>query len=46
LAPGDYDIEFTVAGFETINKKISILDKSDFQFEITDDIRFKPLQLK
>jgi hypothetical protein len=46
LAPGDYDIEFTVAGFETINKQVNILDKSSFKFEITDDIRFKPLQLK
>lgn len=42
LAPGDYDIEFTATGFEPINKKVSILDKSSFKFEITDDIVFKP----
>lgn len=42
LPPGDYDIEFTATGFETIYKKVSILDKSSFKFEITDDIVFKP----
>ena len=43
LAPGDYDIEFTATGFESISKKVSILDKSSFKFEITDDIVFKPI---
>lgn len=43
LAPGDYDIEFTATGYETINKKISILDKSSFKFEITDNIVFSPI---
>lgn len=45
LAPGEYDIEFTATGFETINKQKAILDKSSFQFEITDDIYFKPSPL-
>ena len=43
LAPGDYDIDFTATGFESISKKVSILDKSSFKFEITDDIVFKPI---
>ena len=43
LAPGDYDIEYSVTGYEPVNKKVSILDKSSFKFEITDDIIFKPL---
>ncbi len=44
LAPGDYDISFTANGFEPIEKKVSILDKASFKFEITDNIVFKPVR--
>lgn len=43
LAPGDYDINFTLSGFKPINKKVTILDKSSFKSEIIDDITLEPL---
>ena len=43
LAPGEYDVNFTLSGFKPINKKVTILDKSSFQFEITDNITFEPI---
>lgn len=43
LAPGDYDVNFTLSGFKPINKKVTILDKSSFKSEITDDITFTPI---
>jgi hypothetical protein len=43
LAPGEYDINFTLSGFKPINKKMVILDKISFKSEITDDITFVPI---
>ncbi len=46
LPPGEYAIEYTATGFETITKQTTILDKSSFQSEIIDSIYFKPLSKK
>lgn len=43
LEPGEYDVNFTLSGFKPINKKVTILDKSSFQSEITDNITFTPI---
>ncbi|MBL7883117.1 MAG: PD40 domain-containing protein [Bacteroidia bacterium] len=42
LSPGNYDISIEANGFNTVEEKVSILDKSSFKFEITKDILLKP----
>lgn len=43
LAPGEYDVNFTLSGFKPVNKRVTILDKISFKSEITDDIIFDPI---
>jgi tetratricopeptide (TPR) repeat protein len=42
LAPGTYDLSIEANGFQPVNEKITILDKSSFKFEITKDLQLKP----
>jgi len=42
LSPGNYDLSIEANGFNTVEEKVSILDKSSFKFEITKDILLKP----
>lgn len=43
LVPGStYDVTIEATGFNTINEKINILDKSSYRFEIKKDIKLKP----
>lgn len=43
LAPGStYDVSIEATGFNTINEKITILDKSSYRFEIKKDIKLAP----
>ncbi|MFL5762770.1 MAG: hypothetical protein ACJ77K_02440 [Bacteroidia bacterium] len=42
LSPGTYDVSVEANGFQAVNEKITILDKSSFKFEITKDLSLKP----